>query len=257
VPAESATRRAHECGPERPCSQNASELEQVLAVVEAKGWRAGVGHAVEQAGGEDLGRDVRELVGGGPPDVRRLVAGGELASDRLGPEYTPVIGPGSMSRPVSLRTSRFCPAVMALPRSCPPKSGAGRRTVSVPPLMMEAVQSRLDGLVGPELSARCSQARGMGRSAGQLPSRPGRGRAPLAPARRPGAGSAGASLTARAALIYQHARRDREREIAATVSAKVEAALRKRSKGRLGHRSGADLARAALRSVASRCPGRL
>jgi integrase len=35
--------------------------------------------------------------------------------------------------------------------------------------------------------------------------------------------------TARAALIYQHARRDREKEIAATVSARVEDALRKRS----------------------------
>lgn len=35
--------------------------------------------------------------------------------------------------------------------------------------------------------------------------------------------------TARAALIYQHARREREQEIAATVSAKVEDALRKRS----------------------------
>jgi integrase len=36
--------------------------------------------------------------------------------------------------------------------------------------------------------------------------------------------------TARAALIYQHARRDRETEIAAAVSARVEDALRKRSK---------------------------
>jgi hypothetical protein len=36
--------------------------------------------------------------------------------------------------------------------------------------------------------------------------------------------------TARAALIYQRARRDREREIAATVSAKVEKALGTRSK---------------------------
>ncbi|HSI93561.1 MAG TPA: tyrosine-type recombinase/integrase [Jiangellaceae bacterium] len=36
--------------------------------------------------------------------------------------------------------------------------------------------------------------------------------------------------TARAALIYQHARRDREKEIAATVSARVEDALRKRSR---------------------------
>jgi integrase len=36
--------------------------------------------------------------------------------------------------------------------------------------------------------------------------------------------------TARAALIYQRARRDREREIAATVSAKVEKALKKRTK---------------------------
>jgi integrase len=36
--------------------------------------------------------------------------------------------------------------------------------------------------------------------------------------------------TARAALIYQRARRDREREIAATVSARVEKALRKRAK---------------------------
>lgn len=36
--------------------------------------------------------------------------------------------------------------------------------------------------------------------------------------------------TARAALIYQRARRDREREIAATVSARVEQALGKRAK---------------------------
>lgn len=36
--------------------------------------------------------------------------------------------------------------------------------------------------------------------------------------------------TARAALIYQHVRRDREKEIAATVSARVEDALRERSK---------------------------
>jgi integrase len=36
--------------------------------------------------------------------------------------------------------------------------------------------------------------------------------------------------TARAALIYQHARRDREKEIAATVSARVEEALRRRSR---------------------------
>jgi integrase len=36
--------------------------------------------------------------------------------------------------------------------------------------------------------------------------------------------------TARAALIYQRARRDREREIAATVSARVEHALGKRAK---------------------------
>jgi len=36
--------------------------------------------------------------------------------------------------------------------------------------------------------------------------------------------------TARAALIYQHARRDRETEIAAAVSTRVEDALRKRSK---------------------------
>jgi len=35
--------------------------------------------------------------------------------------------------------------------------------------------------------------------------------------------------TARAALISQHARREREKEIAATVSARVEDALRKRS----------------------------
>jgi len=36
--------------------------------------------------------------------------------------------------------------------------------------------------------------------------------------------------TARAALIYQRARRDREREIAATVSANLEKALKKRTK---------------------------
>jgi hypothetical protein len=36
--------------------------------------------------------------------------------------------------------------------------------------------------------------------------------------------------TTRAALIYQLARRDREREIAATVSASVEKALRKQAK---------------------------
>jgi integrase len=36
--------------------------------------------------------------------------------------------------------------------------------------------------------------------------------------------------TARAALIYQHARRDRETEIAAAVSTRVVDALRKRSK---------------------------
>jgi integrase len=48
--------------------------------------------------------------------------------------------------------------------------------------------------------------------------------------------------TARAALISQHARRDREMEIAATVSARVEEALRRRS----ARRSGADLARRPL-----------
>jgi integrase len=35
----------------------------------------------------------------------------------------------------------------------PPKSAAGRRTVSVPPLVVEAVRVHLDAFVGPELSA--------------------------------------------------------------------------------------------------------
>jgi hypothetical protein len=53
-------------------------------------------------------------------------------------------------------------------------------------LIMEAVQQHLDAYVGPELTAPCSRARGVGRSAGPLPEAdpPPRGQ----PGRRSGRG---------------------------------------------------------------------